>query len=85
MEDTEIIVAEETPVTETHDLEYPEISLEMLQSRAARKAFGIRFKPYVRETPKIQRNDLCYCGSGKKYKHCHMELDKLEENAEYLH
>jgi preprotein translocase subunit SecA len=21
------------------------------------------------------RNDLCYCGSGKKYKHCHMKLD----------
>ena len=21
--------------------------------------------------PKIGRNDLCYCGSGKKYKNCH--------------
>lgn len=20
----------------------------------------------------IQRNDKCYCGSGKKYKHCHL-------------
>jgi len=25
----------------------------------------------VREEPKIGRNDPCYCGSGKKYKHCH--------------
>jgi len=25
---------------------------------------------YVRETPKIGRNDPCFCGSGKKYKHC---------------
>lgn len=24
----------------------------------------------VRATPKIGRNDPCYCGSGKKYKHC---------------
>ena len=24
-----------------------------------------------RDSPKIGRNDLCYCGSGKKYKHCH--------------
>lgn len=24
-----------------------------------------------RETPKIGRNDPCFCGSGKKYKHCH--------------
>jgi uncharacterized protein YecA (UPF0149 family) len=82
MEEQEIEVVE---TTETHDLKPLEITLEMLQSRAARKAFGIRFKPYVRETPKIQRNDLCYCGSGIKYKHCHMELDKLEENAEYMH
>ena len=28
-------------------------------------------KPIVRETPKIGRNDPCYCGSGKKYKNCH--------------
>jgi hypothetical protein len=27
--------------------------------------------PYVRETPKIGRNDPCPCGSGKKYKKCH--------------
>jgi preprotein translocase subunit SecA len=24
-----------------------------------------------RETKKIGRNDPCFCGSGKKYKHCH--------------
>ena len=27
-----------------------------------------------REQPKIGRNDPCYCGSGKKYKHCHCRL-----------
>ena len=27
-------------------------------------------KPIVREEPKIGRNDLCPCGSGKKYKKC---------------
>jgi hypothetical protein len=26
--------------------------------------------PYQRETPKVGRNDLCPCGSGKKYKKC---------------
>lgn len=25
----------------------------------------------IRETPKVGRNDLCPCGSGKKYKSCH--------------
>ncbi len=29
--------------------------------------------PYVRETPKIGRNDPCPCGSGKKYKKCCLE------------
>ena len=27
-------------------------------------------KPFMRETPKIGRNDPCPCGSGKKYKKC---------------
>ena len=26
--------------------------------------------PFVRSKPKIKRNDLCPCGSGKKYKKC---------------
>ena len=29
----------------------------------------------------IKRNDKCYCGSGKKYKNCCMEKDKLEKVA----
>ena len=28
-----------------------------------------------RERPKIGRNELCWCGSGKKYKKCHMAAD----------
>lgn len=28
-------------------------------------------RPYVRDEPKIGRNDPCTCGSGKKYKKCH--------------
>jgi preprotein translocase subunit SecA len=30
-----------------------------------------RVKTIVREAPKVGRNDLCPCGSGKKYKKCH--------------
>ncbi|MCI0643317.1 MAG: SEC-C domain-containing protein [Chloroflexi bacterium] len=26
------------------------------------------------------RNDPCYCGSGKKYKHCHLAADQAAEN-----
>jgi preprotein translocase subunit SecA len=27
--------------------------------------------PYIRQAPKVGRNDPCPCGSGKKYKRCH--------------
>jgi len=30
--------------------------------------------PFVRAGQKVGRNDLCPCGSGKKYKHCHGRL-----------
>lgn len=30
--------------------------------------------PKVNKTKKIGRNDLCPCGSGKKYKNCHLPL-----------
>ena len=37
-----------------------------------------------------KRNDPCHCGSGKKYKHCHMKADReaelaAEEEAVHLH
>ncbi len=32
---------------------------------------AVKQAPIVREEPKIGRNDLCPCGSGKKYKNCH--------------
>ena len=31
-----------------------------------------------RDHPKIGRNDPCWCGSGKKYKNCHMKQDQEE-------
>jgi len=32
-------------------------------------------QPTVRATPKVGRNDLCFCNSGKKYKYCHGSLE----------
>jgi len=31
---------------------------------------------------KMLRNDLCWCGSGKKYKKCHMESDLVSDTAQ---
>jgi hypothetical protein len=39
--------------------------------------FDVPYEPvetYVRETPKLGRNDPCHCGSGKKYKKCCLGL-----------
>lgn len=33
---------------------------------------------------KIGRNDPCWCGSGKKYKACHLEFDRKLENYEIM-
>jgi preprotein translocase subunit SecA len=32
--------------------------------------------PFVRDMPKVGRNESCPCGSGKKYKHCHGALQQ---------
>src|ERR1700756_2771476 len=31
---------------------------------------------FMSVTAKIGRNDPCYCGSGKKYKRCHLPIDE---------
>ncbi len=64
-----------SPATNTHVV----ISRETLTAvdglnrrlRAARIRDTAR-KPYRRANPKIGRNDPCPCGSGDKYKRCHM-------------
>jgi preprotein translocase subunit SecA len=37
-------------------------------------AVAVAQQPVVRQGRKIGRNELCPCGSGKKYKHCHGKL-----------
>lgn len=40
---------------------------------ALKKLFG---SGEAKPERKLSRNDLCWCGSGEKYKHCHMEKDE---------
>jgi len=44
------------------------------QAAAGEQQQGQEHKPFVRKQPKLGRNDPCFCGSGKKYKHCHGKL-----------
>ena len=32
--------------------------------------------------PDLGRNDPCWCGSGKKYKKCHMESDEKKRSKQ---
>ena len=41
---------------------------------APESAEGMAVQPFVRPGKKVGRNELCPCGSGKKYKHCHGRL-----------
>ncbi|MCC6623175.1 MAG: SEC-C domain-containing protein [Deltaproteobacteria bacterium] len=35
----------------------------------------------VRAAPKPGRNEACWCGSGKKYKKCHLDEDEAKARA----
>jgi preprotein translocase subunit SecA len=35
-------------------------------------------QPMRKSGPQLGRNDPCWCGSGKKYKNCHMESDRTQ-------
>jgi len=41
---------------------------------ALNETIGEKVTPFVRDSKKQGRNEACFCGSGKKYKHCHGRL-----------
>lgn len=44
---------------------------EQMAEAAANSAPQKQVQTPVKAAPKIGRNDMCPCGSGKKYKNCH--------------
>jgi preprotein translocase subunit SecA len=46
------------------------------QAQAQANAQRLSQDTVRREAPKLGRNDPCHCGSGKKYKSCHMKTDQ---------
>lgn len=60
-------------------IKYQHAEASAMQSEGASAADGganaqDNGAPFVREEPKLGRNDPCHCGSGKKFKHCHGRL-----------
>jgi uncharacterized protein len=60
-------------------LDKSELSAEQLNEYSANLhevipeiyAYWLSKRTPVRVAPKLGRNDMCHCGSGKKFKHCH--------------
>lgn len=48
-----------------------QIIVEAFDAALANRRPGALTGPFVREEPKVGRNDPCPCGSGKKWKRCH--------------
>jgi len=46
-----------------------------LHPQAAQDEDQAKGQPFRREGRKIGRNEPCFCGSGKKFKHCHGRLN----------
>jgi preprotein translocase subunit SecA len=65
--------AEEAAAKAVHNVQYHHADTEQALAEAAATA-DPSHKPFVRAGEKLGRNDPCYCGSGKKYKHCHGKL-----------
>ena len=63
---------EEAKIQHT-DMSRTQTSREERAAKAAAANAGGRqvIETVKRDAPKVGRNDLCPCGSGKKYKHCH--------------
>ncbi|MCG6937658.1 MAG: preprotein translocase subunit SecA [Gammaproteobacteria bacterium] len=76
-EQVEELDANENPEVENVHYQHA-AAAGMSQSQAddeSRDAAVTASQPYHREHKKIGRNEPCYCGSGKKYKHCHGKLN----------
>ncbi len=57
------------------ELKHEEISSALAgEEPAAEPAAAAPQQPYVRKDRKLGRNEPCWCGSGKKFKHCHGKL-----------
>lgn len=57
------------------DLEGREKNVAVVEHRVAEELMRLsRTDPSIRSGPKRGRNEPCWCGSGKKYKNCHLQM-----------
>ncbi|OHD54475.1 MAG: hypothetical protein A2Y33_04725 [Spirochaetes bacterium GWF1_51_8] len=61
--------------------QFDSVSSGSASQQNAAAAMGHSKPAPVRKTEKPGRNEPCWCGSGKKYKHCHMDEDLRKERV----
>jgi preprotein translocase subunit SecA len=67
---------------ETQPVMVTPIARNIHTNRGGNGGNGSTKQKTVRKTgPNLKRNDLCWCGSGKKYKHCHMKSDRAKASG----
>ena len=71
MTDSEVKLTSENSIDSANVQKLDEATIQRLMAYRNRK-------PSVREYKKIGRNDLCPCGSGKKYKNCCLKSGRFE-------
>ncbi len=72
----DLAVRESELVERQRDLEAREENVAEVEHNVAKELMGLsQTQPSVRSRPKRGRNEPCWCGSGKKYKNCHLSQD----------
>ena len=66
--------AEEAVARAAQNVQYHHADYDEALAATDKAAQEAAAAPFVRDGVKIGRNDPCYCGSGKKFKHCHGKL-----------
>lgn len=68
-------VEEQRRAHQAHDMRFEhEALIDALAEEASQEDTKSNVVPFKRQDKKIGRNESCPCGSGKKYKHCHGQL-----------
>lgn len=74
-------VIREAPQPRNVQAVHPDATAAGRQTEAGTPGAAKQAPAPVRVQKVLGRNDLCHCGSGKKYKHCHMKSDLMSGNG----
>ena len=76
-----VVQPREAPRPKNVQAVHPSATAASKQVAAATPGAGKQAPTPIRVTKTPGRNDACWCGSGKKYKSCHMKSDRMGANG----